>query len=239
VLLLRALWEVRRTLPGWTVAIVGVGLMYAGFWPSMRTPEMSRALAAYPQDMLAAFNMSDLTSAAGYLGSTVFGLMAPLLVAVFAITWGARAVALQRFAALVAGQLVVGAVLLAALLAVRDPAGLGEVPAGGLVAITLQLALFGVCLGAVAFAAGAASGRRSVALGTGSVVAVLAYLANSVFPMVDGLAWTRNASVFHWYLGGTPLLDGVRWGGVAALLGSAVVLVAAGTLIFTRRDLKA
>ncbi|MFG1608464.1 ABC transporter permease subunit [Actinoplanes sp. NPDC049265] len=261
MLLRRALWEARRTLPGWAVAIVGIGLMYAAFWPSMRTPAMSAALAAYPQDVLAAFNMSDLTSAAGYLGSTVYGLMAPLLVAVFAITWGARTVAgdedagtldlilahpvsrlrlaLQRFAALVAGLVAVGAVLLAAMLAVRGPVELAEVPVAGLVAINLQLVLLGVCLGAVAFAAGAATGSRAVAVGTGSVVAVLAYLANSVLPMVDGLAWTRNASVFHWYLGGSPLLTGVRWGGVAALVVTTLVLVTAGTVVFTRRDLKA
>ncbi|MEV6632097.1 ABC transporter permease subunit [Actinoplanes sp. NPDC051470] len=258
MLLLRALWENRRSLPGWTVAIAGVGLMYAAFWPSMRTPEMSKALAAYPQDMLAAFNMSDLTSAAGYLGSTVYGLMAPLLIAVFAITWGARAVAgdegegtldlilahpvgrltlaLQRFAALLAGLVVVGAALLAAMLAVRGAAQLGDVPVGGLVAMNLQLVLLGACLGAVAFAAGAATGSRAVALGAGAVVAVVGYLANSVMPMVDGLSWTRNGSIFHWYLGGSPMLDGLQ-PGAAALAATAVLLVLAGSFVFTRRDI--
>ena len=32
----KSLWDARRSLPGWIVAIVAVALMYAAFWPSMR-----------------------------------------------------------------------------------------------------------------------------------------------------------------------------------------------------------
>ena len=37
----KSIWDARRSLPGWTVAIAGVGLMYAAFWPTMRSPEMA------------------------------------------------------------------------------------------------------------------------------------------------------------------------------------------------------
>ena len=257
----KALWDARRSLPGWTVAIAAVGLMYAAFWPTMRSPQMAEALAAYPEDMLAAFNYTDMATAAGYLGGAVYGLLVPLLVAVFAITSGARAVAgdedagtldlvlahpvtrrrlaLQRFGALLLGVVLVAAVLLAAMVALRGAFQLGDVPVGGLVAINLQLALFGAAFGAVAFAVGAATGSRVAALGTGAGLAVLAYLANSVFPQVEALGWTRTLSPFHWYLGGDPLTDGVQWTGVGLLLVTTLVLVAAGTLAFTRRDLRA
>ncbi len=257
----KSIWDARRSLPGWTVAIVGVGLMYAAFWPTMRSPEMTEALAAYPQDVLAAFNYTDMASPQGYLGGAVYGLLVPLLVAVFAIAWGARgiagdedagtldlilahpvsrrAVAVQRFGALLLGVVLVTAVLLAAMLALRGPFELGAVAVGGLVAINLQLALFGACFGALAFAVGAATGSKAAALGAGAGAAVLAYLANSVFPQVSALSWTRTVSPFHWYLGGSPLTEGVQWSGVALLLGTTVVLVAAGTFAFTRRDLKA
>src|SRR3954452_23349391 len=104
---------------------------------------MARAMAAYPQDVLAAFNYTDLASPAGYLGGAVYGLLVPLLVAVFMIAWGARAVAgdenagtlelvlahpvsrvslaLQRFAGQLAGMAVVTAVLCVAMLALRGP----------------------------------------------------------------------------------------------------------------------
>jgi ABC-2 type transport system permease protein len=251
----RSIWDARRSLPGWTVAIAGVGLMYAAFWPTMRTPEMAEALAAYPQDVLAAFDYTDLTSPAGYLGGAVYGLLVPLLVAIFAIAWGARAVAGdeeagtlelvlahpvsrwslagQRFAGMLTGVLVVTAVLGAGMVLLRGAFQLGDVGAGGLVAITVHLALFGACCGAVAFAAGAATGRRAVALGTGAGVAVTGYLANSV--ITEAQSW----SPVHWYMGGSPIVNGIQWGGVTALAITTVVLALAGTVLLTRRDLNA
>ena len=257
----KSIWDARRTLPGWTVAIVAVGLMYAAFWPSMRSPEMAEAFAAYPQDVLAAFNSGNLTTPQGYLGGAVYGLLVPLLMAVFAIAWGARSVAgdeqagtldlvlahpvsrrslaLQRFAGMLLGITVVSLVLFAAMLALRGPFELDAVAVSGFVAIHLQLALFGAFFGALAFAAGAATGSKAIALGTSAGTAVVTYLANSVFPQVDALAWTRDLSPFHWYLGGDPLTGGVQPGGVAALVAGTVILVAAGTARFTRRDLNA
>jgi ABC-2 type transport system permease protein len=235
--------------------------MYAAFWPTMRSPEMAEAMAAYPKDVLAAFNYTDMATPAGYLGGAVYGLLVPLLITVFAIAWGTRSVAgdedagtldlvlahpvsrrslaLQRFGGLVLGVLVTCLALLAAMAAVRGAFQLDDVPLPGLVAINLQLALFGACFGALAFAIGAATGSRAAALGGSAATAVLAYLANSVFPQVEALGWTRDVSPFHWYLGGDPLVHGVQAGGAAALAVTTVVLAGIGTLLFTRRDLKA
>ncbi len=150
-----------------------------------------------------------------------------------------RSLALQRFGGLLAGVFVVGAVLFAAMIALRGVFDLGAVSIGGFLAVNLQLALFGAWFGALAFAVGAATGSKAAALGAGAGTAVLAYLANSVFPQVEALSWTRDVSPFHWYLGGDPLSNGVQAGGVAVLLITIVVLVTAGTALFTRRDLTA
>lgn len=255
----RTLWDTRRSLPGWTAAIVAVALMYAAFWPTIRSPEMAEALAAYPQDLLAAFNYNDLTSAAGYLGSAVYGLLVPLLTAVFMIAAGARAVAgdenagtldlvlahpvsrrslaLQRCAGMLVSMAAVAAALLVALLVLRAPMQLDTISVGGLAAMNLQLALFGAFVGAVAFAVGAATGSRALALGCGAALTVLAYLANSVFPQVASLAWTRDLSPFHWYLGGEPLRNGVPVTGALLLVAATAACIAAGTLLFERRDI--
>jgi ABC-2 type transport system permease protein len=254
----KTLWDARRSLVGWAVAISAVAATYAAFWPTVDTPQMQQALRNYPEGVLQAFNYDDLTSAAGYLGSSVYGLLVPLLVAVFAIAFGTRAVAgdeeagtldlllahpvsrtrvaLQRFAALAAALALVGVVLWLAMLAISGPARLEGVTAAELAAMTTQLALFGACLGALAFAVGAATGRRPLALGAAAGVAVLTYLANGVFPQVEGLEWTRDLSPWHWYLGGKPLEHGLQAGGSLLLLGATVVLVAAGTWRFNRRD---
>jgi ABC-2 type transport system permease protein len=60
--------------------------------------------------------------------------------------------------------------------------------------MNLHLLLFGACFGTLAYAIGAATGTKAVRLGASAGVAVLAYLANSVFPQVDALRWTRDAS---------------------------------------------
>ncbi|MFR9774858.1 ABC transporter permease subunit [Micromonospora sp. MS34] len=255
----KALYDARRSLFGWTVAVVAVGALYASFWPTMQTPEMARAMESYPKGLLEAFNYSDLTSAAGYLGSAVYGLLVPLLVAVFAIAAGARAVAgdeeagtldlvlahpvgrarlaLCRYAATAAGVVTVPVLLGLALVALRGPARFDGIGVAGFAAMTLHLTLFGLAFAALSFAVGAATGRRAPALGVSAGVAVLGYLANSVLPQVESLAWARELSPFHWYLGGSPLVGGVQPGGALLLAAATVLLVAGGTWAFTRRDL--
>lgn len=250
--------DARWSLLGWTIAVPAVGTMYAAFWPSIRNPEMMKALEAYPKGVLEAFNYNDLTSAAGYLGSAVYGLLVPLLIAVFAIGAGTRAVAgdeeagtldlvlahpvgrarlaLQRFAGIVVGLAVVTAALLLAMLGLRGPAQLDGIGVAELAAVTLQLALFGAVFAALAFAVGAATGRKALTLGISAGVAVLTFLCNGVLPQVEGLEWVRNLSPWHWYLGGEPLVNGVQVADSGLLAGLAVVLVAFGTWAFGRRD---
>jgi ABC-2 type transport system permease protein len=216
-------------------------------------------MASYPKAMLEAFNYNDLATAAGYVGSSVFGLLIPLLVAVFAIAYGTRAVAgdeeagtldlllahpisrtrtaLQRFGALVTALGIIGTVLWLAMLAIIRPAQLDGITAGEFAAATLQLALFGACIGALAFAIGAATGRKAVTIGVTAGVTVLAYLANGVFPQLEGLEWTRDVSFWHWNVGGEPLKNGLQVGDSLLLLGTTAVLVALGTWRFNRRDI--
>jgi ABC-2 type transport system permease protein len=254
----RALFDSRRSFVGWAVAIVAVGAMYASFWPTIHNPEMAKAMAAYPKGVMEAFNYNDLTSAAGYLSGAVYGLLIPLLVTVFAISGGTRAVAgdeeagtldlvlahpvgrarlaLQRFAALALGILVIAALLGLAMIALSGPVDLAGVSTAEFAAVSLQLALFGITFAALAFAVGAATGRKGLALGVSAGVAVLAYLANSVLPQVESLAWARNLSPFHWYLGGGPLVNGFQPTNALLLLATAAILVGAGTYAFTHRD---
>lgn len=122
------------------------------------------------------------------------------------------------------------------MLAVRDPAHLGEISVGKFAAATLQLALLGACVSALAFAIGAATGRKALATGATAGVTVLAYLANGVFPQLKGLEWTRNVSPWHWSVGGEPLKHGLQVGDSMLLVTTTVLLVAFGTWVFNRRD---
>lgn len=257
----KALWDARRSLLGWTLAVAAVAAMYAAFWPSIQTPEMLKALESYPEGVLEAFNYDDLTTAAGYLGGSVYGLLVPLLVTIFAIAGGTRAVAgdeeagmldlllahpvsrtrlvLHRMAALLAGVALIAAVVGLVITAMIGPVGFDGITVGEVAAMTLHLILLGAVFGALAFAVGAVLGGRAVTLGISSGVAVLAYLASGVIPQVEGLRWVRNLSPFYWYNGGDPLVDGVHPGHALLLATATAVLAAVGVWRFNNRDVAA
>lgn len=254
----KSLWDSRRSLIGWTVAIVGVGAMYGAFWPSVQSPELAQAMESYPKAIKDALDF-DLLSAAGYLRGSVYGLLVPLLVAIFAIAAGTRAVAgdeeagtldlvlaypvgrvqlaLQRFAALTVEIGIACLLLFGAMVAMTGPFEFDGISAAEFAATNLQLALFGICFGALAFAIGAATGSRSLALWVSATIAVLAYVAKALLPQVQGLGWARDLSPFQWFIGGDPLTNGLQVGGCLLLLGTSAALVALGTSTFTRRDL--
>jgi ABC-2 type transport system permease protein len=255
----KALRDARRALVGWTVGVGAVALMYAAFYPSVSSPSVAQAIENYPESLKRTFGLQDIASPAGYLGSYVFGLLVPILVVVFTVIAGSRAIAgdeeagvldlvlahpvsrtrllLSRFAALAVDVLLICAVMYLLLLAISGPARLSSVGAGHLAAASAQLALFGLVFAALATAAGAASGRRVVAVAVTVVVAVAGYFANNLAPQVAGLHWAQKLSPFYWYTAGQPLRHGLQPGWCALMLAVVAALVAAAAVRLDRRDL--
>ena len=87
------LWDSRRSLLGWTIAIVVVGCGYAAFWPTMNDPMFTELIENYPSGLLEAINYTSITTPAGYLSATVYGLVVAVLMTVFAIAAGTRIIA--------------------------------------------------------------------------------------------------------------------------------------------------
>jgi ABC-2 type transport system permease protein len=248
----------RRSVITWTAAIAGVGGMYAAFWPTIDNPQMRQALESYPEEVMEALNYTDIATPAGYLNATVYGLIVALLIVVYSISAGARTiagdeeaglldlilahpvtrarVALQRFAAFLVSVVLIGIVLLVVLLALAGPARLEGISVGDYAAMHLHLTLFAGFFGSLAFAVGAATGRRSLAIGAGAGIAVFGFAANGVLPQVEGLEWIKRYSPFDWLNGNAPLQNGVELGSVLIMAVLIVVLVAAGTWAFNRRD---
>jgi ABC-2 type transport system permease protein len=255
----KALWDSRRAILGWGAVIGWVAVMYTAFYPSISKPAFAKAMENYPESLKKAFNITDLTSPEGYLGSYVFGLLVPVLLAIFMVTAGSRAIAgdeeagtldlilahplsrprllLSRLAALVAAALFACAVVYVLLLAISGPTKISSIGAGHLAAATVQLALFGTLFGALALGVGAATGRRAAAIGTGVVVMVFGYFGNNLAPQVHGLGWVQRLSPFYYYLDGKPLVNGLDLAGCAILLGVSVIFAAAGLIRFRQRDL--
>jgi ABC-2 type transport system permease protein len=254
----KTLWEGRGGLLGWTLAIAAVTILYGAFYPLMAQEAFAQVMDAFPEGLTAAFGWSDLTSPAGYLGGTVFGLLAPILLIVWAIGMGARAIAgeeeagtldlllahpvsrsrvvVERTLALATAVAIASATVFLAMIAIRVPAQLDALPIAHIAATCVHLALLGIAFGALTLAAGAATGSRALAAGFGAFVAVVGYFGNTVARQVDALAFLETVSLFRYYAGGDPLRHGLQAGDAAVLLASALAFVAIAVVGLRRRD---
>ncbi|WP_227984416.1 ABC transporter permease subunit [Nocardia spumae] len=247
----------RRSLLGWTAGITAAAAMYSAFYPQMAKNGAAQT-ENLPDSLRDALNMNDVASAPGYLGSTVFGLIVPLLAMFFGAALGARVTAadeecgtldlllahpvtrtsliVQRIAALVAAATGVGLVLWLAMLALRGPADLTTISPAQFAAQCVHVVLLIVTFGALAAGIGAASGRRGVVFAVTAVVGVAAYAAHT-FAAQIGDGWAAYLSPFHYYIEGQPLRNGFGWTGIGVLAATSIVLVSAGAYRFNSRDL--
>jgi ABC-2 type transport system permease protein len=105
-------------------------------------------------------------------------------------------------------------------------------------AATVASALLALTFGAVAFCAGAASGRRSLATSLGASLAVAGFVVEGLGAQVKALQPIRSASPWHWALGTDPLRNGLNWESGLLPVAVSLVLVVAGAFVFARRDLR-
>jgi ABC-2 type transport system permease protein len=252
------LWDNRRSVIGWTIAIAAVGVFYGAMWPAFNDPEILETFESYPSGLMEALNYTDIGSPAGYVNATVYGLIAANLTVVYAVMTGTRLIAgderagtldlvlalprsrantaLQRFAAFLLATVVISLGLFLAMTLLTVPAEFEGISIADLAAMHLHLVGFAGFFGALAFAIGAATGRTSVTVGSCVGVAVIGFAANGVLPQIDGFEWTRSWSPYHWLNGGVPLENGVQIGDVFLMTVLSVSFVAFGIIAFDRRD---
>lgn len=247
----------RRSLLGWTIALVAITTMYVSLYPSIGGLEMQEMIDSLPEALVEALGYESIMTAAGYINSTVYALLGPILLGVFAIGTGARLVGgseeegileLEFTAPIARAQvyvqrwlsLAINVTLLVTVVALTTFAlvvGLNlDVALGNLLAGTVGLWLLILGWGTIAFAVGAITGRRSIGIGVAAAVAVLSFVLDALGPMVD-LGWMQSVSTFSWYVADQPLSNGWDWSGIGLL---ALVPVAFGLLgmrVFERRDL--
>ncbi len=258
----QALRAARRTLFIWAAAFAGLIGLYAVIWPSVRGNASWRNLFdTLPETYRALFTASgtmDLSTAGGYLGVELMGFMGPALIAVYAISAGSGAIAgeedrgglevtlsapvsrvrvfSERFAALAAGVAIVVIAAGAALWVFSALLGMG-LALGAIASAAAALGIFGLFAGAVAIAAGAATGSAPVARGLAALVVVASYLINALAQVTSALRPARPISPYYLVFGNEPLAHGLRLAGAVSVLATVAVIVAAGGIAFARRDL--
>lgn len=254
---LRTLRDQRRALLLWGIAVAAISGMYIALYPTMgATGEMEALIENMPEAMVTAFGYDQIGTAGGWMTSTVYGLIGPVLLLVFAVGNGARLAGqeedgsleleltapverqrllAERLAALVIGIAVLVGVVAAVTFALNAAQDQG-VPAVNVWAGVAGLFLLVVGFATLALAAGAITGRRSIALAVGGGVAVVAFVFDALGPTVEA-DWMTAVSPFSWYLGENPLLDGFDVGGLLLLAVVPVVAATAAFVVFSRRDL--
>jgi len=251
---LRVSW---RRLAIWAGSFAGLIALYAVIWPSVRGNTSWRNLFdTLPETYRALFTASgtiDLSTPGGYLGIELMGFMGPALIAVYAITAGAAAIAgeedlgglevtlsapvsrarvfAQRCVALVIGIVTLMAAVGAALWIFSALLGMG-LGLGAIASGAAALGLFGLFAGAVAIAVGAATGSAATARGLAALAAVVSYLINALAQITSVLRPARPVSPYYLVLGNEPLAHGLRLIGAVSVLGVAVILAVAGGILF-------
>ena len=252
-----ALAQQRRSLLAWGIAIVAVSGLYIGFWPSMESMDIGAMTDSLPPAMVDALGYDQIGTAAGYLSSTVYGLLAPALLLVFATGKGGSLVAGDEEAgvlelestapisrrSLYAGRLCALWAMIAALtalvggvtVALLTPLDM-DVAVADVAATCVGLVALGGMIGTVALATGGATGRRSIAIGVGAFAAVGSFMLDAI-GAGTGTSWMVTLSPFSWYLGDDPLQNGLDGSGLVALLVVATIAGIIGLVRYERRDL--
>jgi ABC-2 type transport system permease protein len=261
---LKTLRDLRRGFAYWSLGLVALVALHIGVYPSVRdNPALNELAESYPEAIKGFIGFGgelDWVSGPGYLGAELYSFVAPLLLLIVAVGAGSRAlageeeqgtlelllslpvsrvrVALEKLAALVAEVVGLGLVLLVSLWIGVAAIDMG-VSLAHLVSATLSAVLLAVGFGAIALAAGAATGRRSLAIAVSSAGAVAAYVVNSLAPLVGELEALQKVSPFYFYSASDPLRHGLDAVYVLALLGIVVVAGIAALVAADRRDLAA
>lgn len=247
----------RRSLLLWGLALTAVCAMYIGIYPAMGVADMTSLVEDMPEGLVNAFGYDQIGTPAGYLTSTVYALLGPVLLLVFAIATGTRLLAGQeedgtleleftapisrrrllteRLVALWLDIVILVGILTAVTLLLVTALDL-DVGVRNVLAGSTGLLLLVIGFGTVGLAVGAITGRRALGLGVAAALAVVAFIFDAVGPTVDA-GWMTAVSPFSWYLEDDPLLEGFDVQGLILLAIVPIVAAAAALVAFDRRDL--
>ncbi|MER3388868.1 MAG: ABC transporter permease subunit [Microcella sp.] len=253
----RALADSWRGLLGWGLGLAAVVGLYLPLYPSIGgNPEFLAIIESLPPELVTALSYDQITTGSGYTLGTVYGLLGFVLLTIAAVAWGASAIAgdeergtleltlahgvsrhqivLERLAAIIVKLVVLAAWVTLLVSAVNGPSEL-DLSTAGILAGGVALLGTGLLTATIGLAAGAVTGRRMIAIGTGAGVAVLGYALNALGNQNADLEWLHAASPYHWAYGVNPLEAGLE-PSVWLLYAVAAVASVVAVLAFRRRD---
>lgn len=233
---------------------IAIALIYTAIDDSLLT--LAEQL---PDTLMALAGGGDISTPEGYYTIENFGLMAPIIFLMVTVTIGSRALAgeeskrtmglllanpisrrrvvIEKMVAMVVLTGLLGVLTFVGTLIGSGLAGLG-MDVGNIAAISLMATLLGLTFGSLALALSAATGQVKKAVFGTVGPALIFYLLDAFLPLSDRLAGYAKWSVFYYYSGNDPLVNGLHIGHAALLAGLSAGLVVAAVMLFNRRDLR-
>ncbi|TCC16087.1 ABC transporter permease subunit [Kribbella sindirgiensis] len=246
---LKSVYDARRGLIGWSIAIAVLVLLECALWPSVRDmPDLKELYQSFPEELRKFFNLEAMTTGAGFLNAELFTLLLPALFLIYGIGHGARALAgeeergtlelllvtpvsgsrivLEKALALAVSVTALGCALFAATSIGSLVFGLGvSVPeaAGGALALTL----LGIEFGVLALAAGAVTGRRATAIALTASAATAAYVVYAIGLILPRFESWQPYSPIHQAFHDGPLGAGLQLSYLWLIAGTVAVVLCA------------
>jgi ABC-2 type transport system permease protein len=244
---LKSLYDARRGLVGWSIAIAVLVLLECALWPSVRDmPDLQQLSQSFPEELRKFFDLDAMTTGNGFLNAELFTLMLPGLFLVYSIGHGARTLAgeeergtlelllvtpvsgarivLDKALALAVSVVALGTVLFAATSIGSLLFGLG-ISAGAAASGALAVTLLGLEYGVLALAVGAVTGRRTTAIGLAAAAAAAAYVvyaAGLILPRFE--SWQPYSPIHQAFHNG-PLGAGLQLSYLWLVAGAVVLTV--------------
>lgn len=240
---------------GWSLGLIALITFTIIFFPSLKTGDIATSFANLPESLQSLVgDAAAFQTIEGYISQQVFLLRAPMMLLILTIILFAGLTAGEEQKRLVETQLALplrrSKLLLHKLLAGLT---ISAVAAGALLigimlgvffidesySITDALPLVAACLllslsyALIAFAVGAATGKRGLALGVASGVTLTGFIVNSTASSVEALQTADKFTFLHYY---QPTdMAGRDW---VVLAIACVAFVIIGFVGFVRRDLQ-
>lgn len=261
----RLLLDRKRGALWWTLGTVLGVASIVGLWPSVKgNGDIEDVVQNLPAGVRAMFGMEDgvgLSSAPGYLHARLFSTVLPIILLIYAIGLGARAiggaeedgtlllvviapvtrrrVAIERIAASMALVLWLVVVALVTTLALGAAVGIFDgVSIRRVIVDLVAVTALALLYLAIAFAAGASTGRRGPAISVASGIAVGGYILHGLAASAKVIQPLRVVSPWWWFLDRNLVVHDPTFLSIGLPLVLAAAITAYGVVAFERRDLK-
>jgi ABC-2 type transport system permease protein len=249
---------IRRSLVIWTTVGVLVILVYLGFFPYVRDPDMALAIEAYPEALKAAFNINaavlgdvnlyhGLVMAYVLLLSSIYALMlagglvardADLGTAEFLYTKPVtrRQIMGAKVAAFLAALLVLWVITFSASVVVGLVVGEGRFDLGAQLMVHLSGFLATMAAGGLAFAAAPLINQTQATTSLGAGIGLGSFVVSALSKMSDKLAPLKYLTIQHYAALDSAAAGEPFTGGMAVLAVVFVAATAVGYILVERKQ---